>query len=428
MAIDRAIPPVQGERPSLSPRQALHSVLFAAIPALITSNIVWFGLYTFVNGYLVHELGKSNEQWTAATLFFTGGMVFVPGLAIELSSRIGRRRVVILGILFGAAFYGLLGFTTSFPAILALMAVASFMPVVGDVALFPLIADVCGEQAGKAFASVMLLSVILMTTSLMAGGYLIEALSFRASFHVFSATCLVCAIAFAFLSRGMSVRQQTKVTQLSKLSRSDISTLLRGPFLAILVLGSSAPCNWHTANQLYPNLGRDIFRLPEHTIAMVVALGRLPALLVLLVLAHRIDRLNAVTVVGLGIGLAGLFVGAIGLAREIWLYVAFYAMYFTAQGVFWGSMSAAVNTSAPTRLRDSAFALMSVVSTVATVLVGLVHNRLLAGGMRLEGVFVVCGTIGCFCGMALAVYSRMRGRYRTTNASLDKSEKNDVLA
>jgi len=387
----------------------LQSVMLAAIPALITSNIVWFGLYTFVNGYLVRDLGKSNEQWTAATLFFTGGMVLMPGLIIELSSRIGRRGVVILGMLLGALFYGLLGLTTSFSAILGLMVLASFGPVTSDVALFPLIADVCGKQAGKAFASVMFLSVILMTASLMGGGYLIEALSFRGGFYVFSAVCVVCAVAFAYLSRGMKSRQETKVTQLTKLSRSDISALLRGPFLAILVLGVfSAPYNWHTANQLYPNLGRDVFHLPEHAIGLIVALGRLPSMLVLLVLARRIDRLNAVTVLGVGIGLSGLFVASIGFAREMGLFVAFYALYFTAHGMNWGSMSAGVNSSVPGRLRDSAFALMSVVSTVSTVLVGLLHNRLLAGGMRLEGVFMVCGTIGLISGMALAVYSRIR--------------------
>jgi MFS family permease len=408
MAIDRPAPPPHLDRATHPSRKILRSVLLAAIPSVITTNLIWFGLYTFVNGYLIRDLHKSNEQWTAATLFFTGGMLAMPSVIIEISSRIGRRRAVVLGMLLGAIFYALLGFTTSFPVILGLMAMASFGPVTSDVALFPLIGDVCGEYAGKAFASVMFLSVVVASICLLAGGFLIEALNFRQSFYVFAGVCAICAWAFAHFSRGMHERRETKVARLTQLSRADVSALLHGPFLAILLFGVfSAPFYWHTANQLYPNLGRDVFRLPEHFIGVIVALGRLPAMLVLLILARRIDRLNALTILGLGIGLSGLFIGAIGLSRELWMYLALYAMYFTAHAMNWGSMSAGINSNVPSRLRDTAFALMSMVSTSAAVLVGFIHNRLLAHGIGLGSVFVVCGSVGFFSGTVLTVYSRV---------------------
>ena len=42
----------------------LLSLLLATLPVSFAGIATWFGLYTFVNGYLVRGLGYTNEQWT----------------------------------------------------------------------------------------------------------------------------------------------------------------------------------------------------------------------------------------------------------------------------------------------------------------------------------------------------------------------------
>ena len=106
----------------------LSTLVVATLPVAFAGTVTWFGLYTFVNGYLVKGLGYSNEQWTEATLWFTGGMIVWQLLCTGIAARIGRRWTVTLSLLAGALFYLGLAITGDGWAIRALMTLAGTSP------------------------------------------------------------------------------------------------------------------------------------------------------------------------------------------------------------------------------------------------------------------------------------------------------------
>src|SRR5688572_29059763 len=82
--------------------------ILAVLPISFITMMSWYGVLTFVNGFMIKKLGATNEQWTATTLWFTGGLIFWQFFATSLSARIGRRGAMAGAILsVGAGFGGL---------------------------------------------------------------------------------------------------------------------------------------------------------------------------------------------------------------------------------------------------------------------------------------------------------------------------------
>jgi hypothetical protein len=152
--------------------------------------------------------------------------------------------------------------------------------------------------------------------------------------------------------------------------------------------------------------------LLDKDISTIVALGRLPALLSLFVLAAAIDRMNAPRTYGMGNMLVGVCVIVMGLIPDggVEPVIATFMIYFLIQGSVWGSGPAAVNTSVEPELRDSAFALTSILLSIALFGVGFVHNRLLSARLSVAQVFSVSGLIPIAGGSILVVYSFLRQR------------------
>jgi MFS family permease len=173
------------------------------------------------------------------------------------------------------------------------------------------------------------------------------------------------------------------------------------------------PFNYLTVNQLFPNLARDAHGLLDRDISTLVAVARLPALLSLFVVATVIDRLNAFRVYGAGIAVVGLCVVALGQAAGLSALVVAYFVYYLIQGTVWGSNPAAVNGSVEPNLRDSAFALTSIVMSVALFGAGFVHNRLLGAGLSIQQVFSTVGFIPVVAGVVLVIFSFIRSRNLT---------------
>lgn len=71
----------------------------SALAVAIIGSMAWFGVYTFVNAYLVTTLGRSDVEWTRSTIWLLSGMFVGQLLSTEVASRIGRRRTVTLALL-----------------------------------------------------------------------------------------------------------------------------------------------------------------------------------------------------------------------------------------------------------------------------------------------------------------------------------------
>lgn len=398
----------------------LHRTILAALPVTLVTTMAWFGVFQFVNAYVTRGLGYSDEQWTATSLWLTGGMIFWQLICTEISSRIGRRRTVCAAHVTVAIAYVALAFTGDLRVIRAALGMMGFATAATAVAWVPLVAEAGGDRPGRAIAASTLVGSLVGAVTIVAGGYMIAGEDYRAMFLLMAAACAVCAVVFSVLARPLEGGAPSKVVSLRQVSRRDLAALVRGPFLMVMALGfCMEPFNFHTTNQLFRNLAAAApFGLGEGQIGAIVGLGRIPALLTLFVMARFIDRISAVRCYGagtMGVALAVIAMGMSGTTRA--LGTGFFAFYLF-HGIVWASNNAAVNSCVPARMRDSAFAIANVIMTGCIFSVGVVHNRLLAAGMGLDRVFVTCGVIACVGGAALAAYSLLARSQRTPARSL----------
>jgi hypothetical protein len=49
-------------------KQNTPAFISAASLVAVVFNLSWFGVYTFVNAFLTGKLGRTNAEWTQATL------------------------------------------------------------------------------------------------------------------------------------------------------------------------------------------------------------------------------------------------------------------------------------------------------------------------------------------------------------------------
>ncbi len=401
-------------------------LILATLPVAFAGTATWFGLYTFVNGYLISGLGYSNEQWTEVTLWFTGTMIVWQLVCTEIASRLGRRNTVTLSLAAGAVFYLAIAITHDGLLIRALMGLAAFTQAVGLVTWQPLVANYGREKPGRALALNQWVGAVVGALTLIAGGQAIASLSYRDAFLGLGALCALSALLFHLVSRGFE-EERADVVSLTRAFRADWRKLATGAFLVLSFVGLFLePFNYLTVNQLFPNLARDAHGLLDRDISTLVAVARLPALLSLFVVAAVIDRLNALRMYGAGIAVVGLCVVALGQATGLTALVAAYFVYFLIQGSVWGSNAAAVNASVEPGLRDSAFALTSIVMSVALFGVGFVHNRLLGAGLTIQQVFSTVGFVPVAAGSVLVIYSFIRRRNPTAEAQRAQSAQTDL--
>jgi len=173
-----------------------------------------------------------------------------------------------------------------------------------------------------------------------------------------------------------------------------LSQLSRGPFLILMVLAVLVePFNFHTVNQLFPNLARSVHGLSEQTISQIVAFGRLPALATLAGIALVIDRVNVVRAYGGAIVAVAVVIVGMSAVPNAGALTGTYLLYYLAHGAVWGTNAAAVNATVRPRLRDSAFAITAIVMMFGQFLAGAMHNRLLAAGCSLPTVFAISAMI-----------------------------------
>jgi MFS family permease len=389
-----------------NPEKFLALLICISAPVAIITTICWFGVFTFVNGYIVKGLGHSNETWTAVSLWFTGSMVFWPVISTEISAKIGRRTTMTLSMFVAAFFYFGIAVTQNLILIRALLALVGLVITVGNVSWLSMVAQISPQKPARALAVYQLVGVVVGVVTLVSGGYLISHLAYKTAFILFGAICGICGIVFHVLSGSMEGKENAAVLSFRNFTRQDLKSMVTGPFLAVMLLGIGlGPFNYHTINQLFPNLARDAFHLSDKGIGTVVALGRLPAILMLLFLAHRVDRINVFRIYGLAICLTGIWLASLGQMKGLDMAIVCYLGFYVCHGGTWSTETAAVNLIAQPRLRDTVFAVMSILATASVFITGLVHNRMLAAGFTLPQIFLVCGMIGMMGGFLLFLYS-----------------------
>lgn len=402
-------------------KSSLFWLLIAAFPQSIAVQISWFGIYTFVNSYIVKGLGHSDEQWTAAALWLTGGMIVWPFICLEIASRIGRRATVTLSIAVTAVFYLAMTCARSLPAIHLLLGLVAFPVSTGTAVWLPMVAEVGREYPGRSLVLVQFIAAGMGALMLVTGGFLIAWFNYWQAFLFLGLLSACCAAVFHVVSGRLgSLHQDAAVVSFRHFTRQDLKGLLTVAYILLLVLGTGAePYNYLTVNQLFPNLAWGSHGLSQTAVTQVVALGRLPALISLLLISRYIDRINAMAGYGLGIAVVGIFVIFMGRVQTSVMLIGMYAVYFLFQGGVWGSSIPAFNASVQPRVRDSAFAVMGVVSTITLFLTGVVHNRMIHAGIALPRLFVLCGLTAIAGGMLLACIAailRRSGRDRATVA------------
>jgi len=260
-------PPLIGERRlggEGETRQALVRITAASLPVTVVYALSWFGIFTFVNGYLVKELHYSDKEWTAFTLWYTGSMVVWPFFCSELSSRLGRRWAVLCAlILAGILFLGFSRFDNRV-VICTMLALMALSVVIVSSVFLPMVAEAGGDKPGRALVTFNFVNNLIGATALITGGYLLDYFTYLQTFRFCALACGISAVLFFLLTVNFGgAKKAAKVVSVRNLSRADVLALFTGPYLIIVLCGLSMEAfNYHTVNQLWPNLARTTFGMP----------------------------------------------------------------------------------------------------------------------------------------------------------------------
>ncbi|MCE9589507.1 MAG: MFS transporter [Planctomycetes bacterium] len=378
------------------------------LPVSFVAMIAWFGVYTLVNAYVTRGLHGSDDRWATLSLCLSVGMVVSLLVCTEIILLLGKRNTVTLSIVLAAAAFVAIAFTENFVVIGGALAVMGFTQAALATAYLSLLTHAAGDRPGRALGIYQWTVTVVTILILPPCGYLAEQGWYRMMFLLIAVVCAGCAAAFHFTAKSMG-HQETEVVSIWRLSRRDLSELLHGPYVRVLLLGiCGEPWYYHMVNQLFRNHAHDAFGLGEDTISQVVALGRIPSLISLFVVAHFIDRLNITRFYGIALAVSAVAAALITAMPASGLMIGAYFLYYAVHGTVWGSNSAAVNAQIAPRLRESAFTLMSLAQSGAMIVVGVTQQRMLAYGMTFPSIYAVCAAVAVLCGVALAVTSRRR--------------------
>lgn len=381
-------------------------MVLATLPISLVVVLSWFGVFTFVNGYCLTRLGYSNAEWSRLMLWLIGAMLGWQIVCTEIARRLGRVRTLTLAMAGAALGHGLLAMSANPWMLRAGLVLIAGIIGMQTVIWFALVAETGRRLPGRAMAVSNVISTLIVVLVLIGGGFLVEWLPYRRAFLFFAGLCAASCWIFFGLARLLETGAEPPLVSLFRFQREDLRGFFNWPFLGILLLGVFIePFNFHTANQLFPNLMRDAHLWTEQAISMAVALGRVPGIILTFLVAQIIDRVSAPRAYGIGMLTAGLGVLLAGLAKSSWPALGGYLLFYAGQGIIWASNMAAINGAVPARLRDAAFAILGLVMGGGIFLAGWGHALLLTRGLSIGAVFAVCGLLGALGAAALIACS-----------------------
>jgi MFS family permease len=247
--------------------------------------------------------------------------------------------------------------------------------------------------------------------ALAGGGRLIDRGYYSQTFIALGVLSLLSAVVFHRQWAAMSHIAMDEPAGLHRLTRGDLITMLRGRFAAVFVLGLCIePFYYHMVNQLFRNLAHDLHGLDEAAIGAIVALGRLPSLITIYVVARKIDKGNPSLYYGAGIVCSSLAAIALAWAPGTTLMVACFLFYYFCHGTVWASNIAAANATVPPRLREAAVTILCLGQSACAWLAGVLHAEMLRNNYSIPAVFTASGLIAFASGVALLTVTTWQAR------------------
>lgn len=239
----------------------MQIILFSAFPVAIVWTMSWFGVFTFVNTYVIKGLSYSNKDWTGVTLWFVGGMVFWQILCTEISARLGRRLTIFLAMLITSSAFIIIGYLKNLNILGILLFFMGFMPAVFMAVWLPMVAETGENRSGYTLGITQLIGNGIGALTLIIGGWLVSRGNFQKTFIICGAVCCFCSLMFYLIKFFLKEKKHEHIVSLLKIKKTDVIDLVKGPFVWIILAGVCIePFNFHTANQLFPNLASVVSR------------------------------------------------------------------------------------------------------------------------------------------------------------------------
>lgn len=383
-----------------------------ALPAAFPQTLCWFGAMTFVNLFITRGLGEPDKTWTTLSLPMIAACAAGGMFTSFLVPAIGGRPTMIMACLVGSAAYLLFAFTRNLVAIAIGLALCGWVAGTTMTTFYSLMLSAV-RLPGVAVSLANVVLGLIAWALLIACGEWIALFGYRPTFLMCAGLMAVSGAAFLGLTH--SVRNRFTLVpeqQIFALSRKEWKSLLTGPVLLLLLLGSfGEPLLYHTCNQLTANLFHTVYGKAEDYIGQVTGFSRLFTVVGGLTIGLAFEWLTPHRRWGLGVLMVGGCVIGMGMSGSPVGAICFLMAYQLIYVLIWCSNNVAiVEALGPTR-RTIAISLLTTVMSAATVLVGALH-RLLLGiwsaepAAALIRVFVICGILGATCGLVIMLLRR----------------------
>jgi MFS family permease len=193
-----------------------HRAYRAALFSNFATGWAAFGLrIALVPLFVVEGLGHSAGFAGLALATFAIGNISVVIPSGYLSDRVGRRKLLLVGLTVSAASTVLVGFTTSWPIFLAAAYITGAATGIFVAPQQAAVADIVGNKArgGTAVATFQMMADFGSIVGSLAVGQVAEHTSFAAAFLVSGAVLLLAAVGWAFApeTRGLPPARLTPV-------------------------------------------------------------------------------------------------------------------------------------------------------------------------------------------------------------------------
>jgi MFS family permease len=209
--------PEESTEPTVSVRTVLrHRAYRAALFSNFATGWAAFGLrIALVPLFVVEALGKGPGFAGLALATFATGNIAAVIPSGYLSDRVGRRKLLIVGLTVSAVSTALVGYTSSVPVFLAAALVTGAATGIFVAPQQAAVADIVGNKArgGTAVATFQMMADLGSIVGSLAVGQVAEHGSFAGAFLVSGAVLLVAAVGWVFApeTRGLPPARPTPI-------------------------------------------------------------------------------------------------------------------------------------------------------------------------------------------------------------------------
>lgn len=399
-------------------------------------NRVGMFLVPFLTLYLVGELGLGVRFATVGMSAYGAGAITGSLLGGHLADRIGRRPVMLISLLGGAAILRFFGYVTNPPLTLAAVLLFSVFAELYRPAAAAMIADLVEpERRPQAFGLMYVAVNLGVAIGAVVGGWL-ATVWFTWLFWGDALTAAIYAVIILLcISETLPARNHASQTAARDVALeagpSDrtvevprfeaLKHMLADRTFLIFCLGSLiCAMVFFQAMSTFPihlarhGLGPDIYGRLIAVNCILIVCCQLPV-------AWFIRRFHRGTVVALAATVIAVGFGATGLAVTVWQFAATVVVWTCGELMQAPLMSSIVTDLAPARLRARYLGVFTMCFSSANMIGAPLGGAVLArwGGSHLWGGCLVVGLV------AAALFLSVRGRLTTANVVADSPPDHD---